>query len=62
MYEIDDLQIRKEGNGWRVVDELSDRTFTISSDLVPSPDWFCSYETIKRILSILNAEKELLSE
>lgn len=57
-YQVDDLTITKEKDGY-VVTDLDTRSFTISLDLEPSIDWFCTYETIKHILVILDADKKL---
>jgi hypothetical protein len=61
MYEIEGLKIIKEGFDWVVSDE--ERSFKIDGNtLEPSSDWFCSYETIKRVISVLNADKQLSNE
>ena len=58
MYNVEGLIINKEGNAWIVSD--GDRQFKIDALTGEvDQDWFCSYETIKRILSILDADKQL---
>jgi hypothetical protein len=63
MYNIDGLEIKQEKGIW-IVSETIDvvtRSFTING-LEPSQDWFCPYETIKRILAVLVADKQLSEE
>lgn len=61
MYNVEGLTVIKEGKDWIVTD--GERQFKINaSTLEVEQSWFCSFETIKRILSILDADKQLAAE
>lgn len=61
MFNIEGLKVFKEGDEWIVTDDI--REFKINSEtLEPSEDWFCSYEVIKRILSVIEADNKLTNE
>lgn len=58
MYNVEGLTITKESTDWIVSD--GERSFKIDvTTLEVEQSWFCSYEAIKRILSILDADKQL---
>lgn len=58
MYEIEGLNVKRDKGKWIVSDDT--RNFKIDAKtLEVDQDWFCSYEVIVRILSVLSADKQL---
>jgi hypothetical protein len=57
---IDELKVLKEDGEYVVSD--ADRSFTISSDGVPSKDWFCGTSTIKKLVTYVKADNQLVVE
>ena len=59
MLTVDGLQIEKNEDGNYTVSN-SERSFEVNgTTLVPSKDWFCTYETIKTVLQVIEADTKL---
>lgn len=58
MFTVNDLTIKKDENDYVVSD--GDRSFIVNAKtLQPSKDWFCSYETIKKVLLLITADVQI---
>lgn len=56
MYNIENLEVERTGTTFTVTD-VQGRSFKIDAITAePDEDWFCSYELIKRIIEVVQAD------